>query len=97
MRREQPIYEVTFTTYRSGTIMHMVPASREDDALDRIRRAYPGQSILVTSVIQLIRVYDTKDVHPKPQRGGPLERQRKKASFGVDFHSWKNAESNVSL
>ncbi|EEE35524.1 hypothetical protein RKLH11_4202 [Rhodobacteraceae bacterium KLH11] len=59
MRIEEVFFEITFTADRAGKIKHIVKQPCEEDALDRIRAAYPGQTFAIHKIRKQVWVRDT--------------------------------------
>ncbi len=65
MHIEVTFFEITFTADRAGKIKHIVKRPCEEDALDRIWAAYPGQTLTIHSIRKHVRVRDTNFHRPK--------------------------------
>ncbi len=65
MRIEVAFFEITFTADRAGKIKHIVKRPCEETALDRIRAAYPGQTLAIHNIRKHVWVRDTNSIDPE--------------------------------
>ncbi len=71
MRIEKPYFEITFTASGSGTVKHMIQRDSEEAALDRLKAAYPGQTLTILNIEKSVLLHDTRTVGRTPVRGAP--------------------------
>ncbi len=71
MRIEEAFFEITFTADRAGKVKHIVKRPCEETALDRIRAAYPGQTLAIHNIRKHVWVRDTNSVRPDRLKATP--------------------------
>jgi len=76
MRIEEFFFEITFTATSAGKIKHIIKRSCEEDALDRIRAAYPGQTLTIHDIRKQVWVRDVDSHRPKPLKAALKEIKR---------------------